>query len=290
MKLIFSLVAIMLMAACNHAPKASTVNMAPFSLRWLDQNLAYGTSLPEVKMLLEKSGIKAGVRHSSGLPRLALAEPDSEESKAESEFENFEYCGIDLTNEAGVWLGFSTQERLISFTRLHSAAIERGSFGLSIAEAFSKYDQNPKSRDQQTHPVGKDGFSRNAGPERATKATFISEVEERVMFGDDINKVFRFLTSFGVPAVYCRPLLMTDEELAKASEKFTEEERIGAEYYSIEVEGDMGMCFAFNCQKRLVRYERNWRYSEEMNGKTIADIDSLKSSEFLLKGSGGKQK
>lgn len=74
---------------------------------------------------------------------------------------------------------------------------------------------------------------------------------------------------------------MTDEELAKASEKFTEEEKIGALYHMIHLANDLGMCFKFNCKKHLVMYERGWLYSDKMNSKSVTDIEAAKGSEIL---------
>ena len=141
-----------------------------------------------------------------------------------------------------------------------------------------------KTKEAGDHPVpAPENTKKIGGPDSKpmTKAVFINEVERSVKFGDDADKVVRVLKKLGVDAEVQSYSAMTDEELAKASEKFTEEEKIGALYYMIHLANDLGMCFEFNCKKHLVMYERRWPYSDKMNSKSVTDVEAAKGSEIL---------
>jgi hypothetical protein len=259
--------------------RAGQDNNAAPNVHGIDKKLVYGASLPTVVELFANLGIKVNVNYTCGLPPEV---PDGADTKeARSEASNFEYCIIDLIEKHGLCFGFSTDRRLISFSRIHNAAINRTSFGLSIAAVFSKLAQTRESGGANEQTAASEAEPRGDVSKPPTKAVFINNVERNVKFGDDVGKIIQILTRAGVDA-RCEPLsLMTDEELVKASGQFTDDEKIGAEYYVINIANDIGMRFSFNCQKQLIRYERRWRFSAGMNGKTIADIETTKGSETL---------
>ena len=276
---------------CDTAPPPTNVQ-APIAFRDLENSIRYGDSLCSTQELLAKSGIKSDVSYSTGIPPLGsgesrdsdmvpLPQPNSEER------ETFVYCCIDLIDRFGIALEFDCKDRLVSICRMRSAVgsphIEWGLFGQSITDSFAKHDTARIATDLQMDKYKRGNSSPGPVSRASTKSSFINEVERNVRFGDEMDTVLGILQNAGVHSEFSRHTMMTENELTEAIGDFSESEKIGAVYYGIEVGNDTGMSFGFNCEKRLVLYERRWDFASWMRGKSIADVDLSKGAEPMPK-------